>query len=265
MVWRLIASASVAVVIASIQLYAGTVAAAEVKVMISGGFSAAYRDLVPEYERMTGNAVLTSRGASMGNAPDSIPSRLQRGEPVDAFIMVGEALDELIKQGKAVAGTRVDLARSSIGMAVRAGAPKPDIASVDAFKRAMLNAKSIAYSESASGVYVSTELFQRLGIADQMRGKSKKIQGEPVGAAVARGEAEIAFQQISELLPVPGVEFVGPLPKEIQKVTVFAAGIAVGAKEADAARALIKFLASPAAAPAITKSALEPMTDAGYK
>jgi molybdate transport system substrate-binding protein len=124
----------------------------------------------------------------------------------------------------------------------------------------LLDAKSIAYSESASGVYLSTELFQRLGIADQMRVKGKKIQGQPVGRAVARGEAEIALHQISELLPIPGIDYVGPLPAEIQRVTVIAAGIAVGAKETDAARALIKFLASPAAAPAITKSALEPMT-----
>ena len=122
----------------------------------------------------------------MGTAPNAIPSRLQRGEPVDVFIMVGDALEGLIKQGKIAAGTRVDLARSSIGVAVRAGSPKPDIGSVDAFKRAMLDAKSLAYSSSASGVYLSTELFPRLGIADQVKGKSRMIGSEPVGAAVAR-------------------------------------------------------------------------------
>jgi molybdate transport system substrate-binding protein len=179
---------------------------------------------------------------------------------VDVFVMVGDALDGLIKQGKVAAGTRVDLARSSIGVAVRAGSRKPDIGSVDAFKRAMLDAKSLAYSSSASGVYLSTELFPRLGIADQVKGKSRMIGSEPVGAAVARGEVEIALQQISELLPVPGLDFVGPLPAEIQKITVFSAGIAAGAKEPDAARALIKFLASPAAASTIAKSALEPMS-----
>ncbi|MGE5303739.1 MAG: extracellular solute-binding protein [Alphaproteobacteria bacterium] len=234
--------------------------AAEIRVMISGTFLAAYQDLVPEFERTTSNTVVTSSGSSTGRARNTIQSRLERGEPVDAFIMVGEALDELVKQGKVVADSRVDLARSGIGMAVRAGAPKPDISSVETFKRALLDAKSIAYSESASGVYLSTELFQRLGIADQMKVKGKKIQGQPVGLAVARGEAEIALHQISELLPIPGIDYVGPLPAEIQRVTVIAAGIAVGAKEADAARALIKFLASPAAAPAIMKSALEPMT-----
>jgi molybdate transport system substrate-binding protein len=254
-----IACETFALVVAIILLSTGAADGAEIRVMISGGFSAAYLDLVPEFERTTKHTVVTARGASIGSAPSSIPNRLQRGEPVDVFVMVGDALDGLVKQGRVVADTRVDLARSSIGMAVRAGAPKPDIGSVEAFKRALLNAESIAYSASASGVYLSTELFQRLGIAEQMKGKSKTVEGEPVGATVARGEAEIALQQISELLPVRGIDFVGPLPAEIQKVTVFSAGIAVGAKVPDAARALIEFLASPAASPAIAKSALEPI------
>lgn len=232
---------------------------AEINVMISGGFLAAHRELAPEFERATGHKVVTVRGGSMGTNPNSIPSRLQRGEPVDVFIMVGDALEALVRQGKIAPGSRVDLARSSIGMAVRAGAIKPDIGTVDAFKRAMLNAKSIVYSSSASGVYLSTELFPGLGIADQVKGKSRMIEGKPVGAAVARGEAQIALQQISELLAVPGIDFVAPLPKEIQKITVFSAGIATSAKEPEAAQALIKFLASSAAAPAIAKSALEPI------
>jgi molybdate transport system substrate-binding protein len=178
---------------------------------------------------------------------------------VDVVILAAGALDELIKQGKVVAGSRVDLVRSSIGMAVRARASKPDISSVDALKRTLLAAKSIAYSASASGVYLSQEMFQRLGIADQIRGKCKRIASEPVGAVVARGDAEIGFQQISELLPVPGIDYVGPLPPEVQKVTVFSAGVAVGAEQPDAARALIKFLASPAAVGAIKKSGLEPV------
>jgi len=201
----------------------------------------------------------------MGVAPDAIPVRMARGEPADVVIMVGSALGELIKQGKVVADSRVDLARSSIGMAVRAGAPKPDISSVDAFKRALLAAKSIAYSDSASGVYVSTELFRRLGIADEVMSKSREIKSERVGNVVARGEAEIGFQQVSELLPVPGIEFVGPLPPELQKITVFSAGIVTGAKEPEAAKALIAFLASPAAAGAITRSGMEPMTSAAQQ
>jgi molybdate transport system substrate-binding protein len=145
-------------------------------------------------------------------------------------------------------------------MAVRAGSPKPDISSVDALTRALLRAKSIAYSASASGVYISTELFQRLGIAEQVAGKSKRIESERVGTVVARGDAELGFQQISELLPVPGIVYVGPLPPAVQRVTVFSAGVAVGAKAPDAGRALITFLASPAATAAITKSGLETIT-----
>jgi molybdate transport system substrate-binding protein len=174
-------------------------------------------------------------------------------------ILAAPALDQLIKQHKVVPGSRVDLVRSSIGMAVRAGATKPDISSVDALKRTLLQAKSIAYSASASGVYLSHEMFQRLGIADQIKGKCKRIASEPVGAVVARGDAEIGFQQISELLPVPGIDYVGPLPPEVQRVTVFSAGVGVGAKNPDAARALIRFLASPAAAPAIKKTGLQPV------
>jgi molybdate transport system substrate-binding protein len=156
-------------------------------------------------------------------------------------------------------GSRVDLAQGKIAMAVRAGAPKPDIGTVEAFKRTLLAAKSIAYSDSASGVYLSTVLFPKLGIADQIAGKSRMLPAEPVGLVVARGDAEIGFQQLSELLAVPGIDIVGLLPPEIQKVTVFAAGISSTSKEPDAARALIKFLTSPAAAPVIAKTGIEPV------
>jgi molybdate transport system substrate-binding protein len=152
------------------------------------------------------------------------------------------------------------LARSAIGMAVREGSPKPDISTVDALKRTLLKAKSIAYSASVSGDYLSTELLQRLGIADQVLSKCQRIEGgERVGAVIARGEAEIGFQQISELLPVPGIDHVTPLPPEVQKVSVFSAGVAVSTRDSDAARALVRFLTSPEAARAITKSGLEPI------
>jgi molybdate transport system substrate-binding protein len=233
--------------------------------MNSGGFAAPYRALAPEFEHMTGHNLVIAWGPSMGNTPDAIPIRLQRGEAVDVLIMVGTALDELIKQGKVVAESRVDLARSYIGMAVRAGAAKPDIGSADAFKRTLIDAKSIAYSDSASGVYLSTVLFQRLGLADRIMGKSKMIPAEPVGLVVARGEAEIGFQQISELLPVPGIELVGPLPPDLQKVTMYSAGIAKDAKEPDASKALLDFLTSSAAAPAIIKSGLDPVTSTEQK
>jgi len=230
----------------------------DIIVMTSGAFTAAYLELVPQLELVTKCKIVTA-ATSMGTGANSIPNRLQRGEPVDVVIMADAALAELIKDGKVVAESRVPLARSAIGMAVRAGSPKPDISSVDALKRALLQAKSIAYSASVSGLYLSTELFQRLGIADQIMPKSRRIEGERVGAVVARGEAEIGFQQTSELLPVPGIDYVGPLPPEVQRVSVFSAGVAVGAGDSDAAHALIRFLASPAAARAITKSGMEPM------
>jgi molybdate transport system substrate-binding protein len=233
--------------------------AAEVRVMISGGLSAAYEELVPEFERATGHKVLTARGPSMGTTTNAIPVRLERGEPADVLIMVGYALKDLSDKGKVIAGSSIDLVKSPIGVAVKTGAPKPDISSADALKRALLAAKTIAYSDSASGVYVSTEMFQKLGIAEAMKDKARKIPATPVGEIVAHGDAEIGFQQISELKPVAGIEIVGPLPAELQKITVFSAGIATVSKEPDAGRALIKFLASPAARDAIVKSGMDPI------
>jgi molybdate transport system substrate-binding protein len=236
--------------------------AAEIRVMISGGFNAAYRDLIADFERSTGHKLTTSEGASMGGAPDSIPSRLARGEEADVLILAGSAVDNFIKDGKAQPGSRVDLARSLIGMVVRKGAPKPDISTVDALKRTLLEAKSIAYSASASGVYLSTEMFARIGVADEIKHKTKRIESERVAAVVARGDAEIGFQQVSELLPEKGADYVGPLPPEVQRVTIFSAGIASGSKEPEAGKQLIKFLVSPAASAAVSKSGLEPITSA---
>jgi molybdate transport system substrate-binding protein len=244
-------------------LLAGSAHAAEVRVMISGGLSAAYNVLVPEFERVTGHKVLTAYGPSMGTTVNAIPIRLERGEAADVVIMVGYALGDLITQGKVKADSRVDLVKSLIGICVKAGAPKPDISSPEALKRALLTAKSIAYSDSASGVYISSEMFQRLGIVEEMKDKARKIPAEPVAGVVARGEAEIGFQQFSEMLPIPGLDIVGPLPPELQKVTLFSAGIASVSKEPDAGKALIKFLASPAARDAIVKSGLEPIVAGG--
>ena len=162
----------------------------------------------------------------------------------------------LVRDGRVVPGSRVDLARSIIGMVVRAGAPKPDISTVDAFRKALLDAKSIAYSASASGVYIENEMYRRLGIHDEAMPKSRRVYSERVGTVVARGEAEIGFQQVSELLPIQGIEMLGPLPTELQRVTVFSAGVAAGAREPDAARELIRFLASPAAEEAVAASGL---------
>jgi molybdate transport system substrate-binding protein len=199
----------------------------------------------------------------MGTTVNAIPVRLERGEPADVLIMVGYALGDLVKNGKVVADSRVDLVKSSIGVAVKTGAPKPDLSSADTLKRALLAAKSVAYSDSASGVYVSTEMFAKLGIADEMKDKARKIPATPVGEIVAHGDAEIGFQQISELKPVQGIDIVGPLPEPLQKITVFSAGIATASKEPEAGRALIKFLASPAARDAIIKSGLEPIAAGG--
>jgi len=230
----------------------------QLKVVTSGGFTAAYLELVPEYESATHNKLETEFGPSMGTTHNAIPVRLDRGEAIDVVIMAAPALDDLIKKGKVRAGSRVDLVESYIGMAVKAGAPKPDISTVDALKRTLLAAKSIAYSDSASGVYLSTELFPKLGILDQIKGKSRKIEADPVGGVVATGEFEIGFQQISELRPVKGIDIVGPLPPGAQRVTIFAAGIPATATHPEAARALIQWLASPAAYTAIRKSGLEP-------
>jgi molybdate transport system substrate-binding protein len=230
----------------------------DITVMTSGAFTAAYLELVPQLERLIKGKVVTAATA-MGTGSDSITSRLERGEPADIVILTDEVVDQLIKQGRILANSRVALARSSIGMAVRAGAPKPDISSVDALKRTLLEAKSVAYSAQVSGIYISTELFQRLGIADQMRAKSRRIDRERVGAVVARGDAAIGFQQISELLSIPGIDYVGPLPAEVQRVTVFSAGIPAQSKNPDLARAVIKFLASPEARSTVVKTGLEPI------
>jgi molybdate transport system substrate-binding protein len=245
--------------IAGALLLSAAASAAEVRVMISGGLTAAYNALVPEFERETGNKVLTAYGPSMGTTVNAIPVRLERGEPADVLIMVGYALGDLVKQGKVIADSRVDLVKSPIGIAVKAGAPKPDISSADAVKRALLAAKSVAYSDSASGVYVATEMFDKLGIADAMKDKARKIPATPVGEIVARGDAELGLQQIAELRPVAGIDIVGQLPPDLQKITVFSAGIATLSREPDAGRALIKFLASAAARDALFNSGLEPI------
>jgi molybdate transport system substrate-binding protein len=232
--------------------------AAEVRVMISGGFTAAYKELVPQFEKATGNTVVTSYGPSMGETPQAIPMRLSRGEAADVVIMVGYALDDLIAKGKVVASSRLDLADSPIGIAVKAGAAKPDIATPEALKAALIAASTVAYSDSASGEYVGKEMFGKLGIAEEMRGKARKIPATPVGEIVAQGAAEIGFQQISELKPVKGIDIVGPLPPALQKITVFSAGIVSNAPEPDAAKALLAFLSSKPAAPVIVASGLDP-------
>jgi molybdate transport system substrate-binding protein len=231
----------------------------EIRVMTSGAFTAAYLELMPRIELLTKKKLVTA-ATSIGTGENSIPNRLRRGEPVDVVIVADAVLLGLIKDGLIMAESHTPVARSAIGMAVRAGAPKPDISTVDALKRTLLQAQSIAYSASVSGNYLSTELLQRLGIADPVLSKCRRIEGgERVGAVIARGEAEIGFQQLSELLPVPGIAHITPLPPEVQKVSIFSAGVALSTTDSDAAYALIKFLSSPEAADAITHSGLEPV------
>ena len=233
--------------------------AADIQVITSGAFAEALKALVPEYEKQSPNRVIISYGSSMGAAPDSIPSRLARDEKFDVLILASPSLDNFIKSGAVQQGTRVDLVASVIGAAVKAGAPKPDISTVPALKQALLNAKSVAYSASASGTYLSTELFPKLGIAEQMSKTAKKIYSERVGTVVARGDAELGFQQVSELIPIPGIDFIGEIPPEVQKTVLFSAGITSNVVNLDASRDLIAFLASPKAAPTIEKAGLKPM------
>lgn len=233
--------------------------AGEVHVMISGGLAAAFKTLAPEFERTTGHKVMVVYGPSMGTTVNAIPMRLDRGEPADVLIMVGYALGDLIDKGKVMSGSRVDLVKSPIGIAVKSGTPHPDISTPDAVKRALLAATSVAYSDSASGVYVSTEMFDKLGIREAMKDKARMIPATPVGEIVAHGDAEIGFQQISELKPVTGIDIVGPLPEPLQKITIFSAGIASSSKQPEAAKALITFLASPAARKPIIDSGLDPI------
>lgn len=227
--------------------------------MTSGAFCAAYLELVPQLEHLTGKKIITA-ATSIGTGEDSIPDRLKRGEAVDVVIVADAVLLEFIQDGLVLAGTYTPVVRSKIGMAVRAGSPVPDISTAEALKDTLLQAKSIAYSASVSGKYLTSELYQRLGIADRVSGKSRLIGGgERVGAVIARGEAEIGFQQISELLPVEGIAHITPLPPEVQKVSVFSAGVAASTTDLEQARKVIKFFTSPEAEHVITKSGLEPI------
>ncbi|WP_368622172.1 molybdate ABC transporter substrate-binding protein [Paraburkholderia sp. BR13444] len=240
----------------------GAASAGEVKVMISGWFGPAYRELGAQFEETTGDTLITVWGPAVGTAVNAIPVRLARGESADVLIVVGYALDEQINSGTVVPGSRVDFARSPIGMVVREGAPKPDISSVEALRRTLLAAKSIAYPDSATGVYIGSELFSRLGIEERVKSKSRMVPDERVAIVVANGEAEFGLQQVVELLPVKGVTVIGSLPAEVQRYEVFNGGIATTAKNPAGAEALIRFLSSPEAAPAISRTGLEPLTAA---
>ncbi|MEQ1775076.1 MAG: substrate-binding domain-containing protein [Burkholderiales bacterium] len=238
-----------------------TAATNDFRVMTSGAFTAAHLALIPQLERLTKKTIVTA-STSIGTGENSLPNRLKRGEVADIVIVADAMLRQFIDEGLVFAEGYMPVARSVIGMAVREGAPKPDIGSVDALRRTLLQAKSIGYSASVSGQYL-TELVQRLGIADQVLSKCRHVGGgERVGAVVARGELEIGFQQMSELLPVPGITHITPLPPEVQKVSTFSAGVAASSPDAALSRSVIRFLASPEAASAITTSGLQAVTGA---
>jgi molybdate transport system substrate-binding protein len=230
-----------------------TTQAAEIRVLSTQATEEAYRELVPEFEKATGHKVATTFTGTL-----DANKRLAAGEGYDLLIMSASSIDEHIKGGKVAPGSRVDLAKSGVGVGVKSGAPKPDISTTDALKKAILAARSIGYSTGPSGVYV-VGLFQRMGIADDIKGKLKQTPtGVFVGSIIASGEAEIGFQQVSELSHFAGVDYVGPLPADVQQFTMFSSGIIAGAKEADGAKALVKFITAPAAAAAFKKRGMEP-------
>jgi molybdate transport system substrate-binding protein len=227
-----------------------------IRVVTSGAFAPAWRVLAKLFELDTGIAIDSQFGPSIGDSPNSVPNRLARGEDLDVVIMAAPALGDVMAAGYVT--ERADLARTGIGVAVRAGAARPDIATPEALRAALLAAASIGYSVSVSGTYVRDRLFALLGITEQVRETARVVVGEPVGAAVARGDIEIGFQQISELNPIAGIALLGPLPPSVQQVSVFAAGLVAASTRQEAARRLMQFLASPAAAPAIVASGMEP-------
>jgi molybdate transport system substrate-binding protein len=225
--------------------------AAEIKVIASNAVREPYRELVPVFEKANGHRVTIDWGGTV-----DIVKRVGGGEIADIVIIPAARIDDFVKQGLLVG--RIDLARSGVGVAVRAGAPRPDVSSAAALRNTLLAAKSIVLSSGPSSVYLPT-LFQKMGIAEQIKPKIIQIgPGLPVGEAVARGEGEIGFTQISELMSVKGIDFVGPLPADVQLVTVFSAGLHAAAPAPDAARALIKFLTTPDAAPVLKRHGMEP-------
>jgi molybdate transport system substrate-binding protein len=232
----------------------GSADAAEITLLSSNAVKTAVEELVPQFEKASEHKLKITFGAAA-----NLKGQIEKGEAFDVAILTGPAIDDLIKGGKVAAASRADIARSNVGVAVKKGAPKPDISTTEAFKRALLNAKSIAFVEQgASGFYLKA-LFERLGIADQLKPKLKPLPASnPAAHAVANGEAEIGMTQISEILPYAGAELVGPLPADIGLTTVFTAGVGSGAKDAAAAQALLKFLTAPAAAPVFKAKGLEP-------
>ncbi|HZP75197.1 MAG TPA: molybdate ABC transporter substrate-binding protein [Pseudolabrys sp.] len=236
--------------------HAPAVSAAEIKVLTAGAFKQVLMALVPEYEKQTGNKVVVDNDTAGGLA-----KRIEGGDAFDVVVITPNVLADLTRKGKVTEGSATTLASVGVGVVVKEGAPKPDISTVDAFKQALLKAKSVAYidpkSGGSSGIYVE-KLLERLGIADQIQPKTKLKQGGAVAELVASGEAELGVHQISEILPVKGVTLVGPLPKEIQNLTTYAAGLSSAPKQPEAAKAFIKALSGPQAAAVLKSKGMQP-------
>ncbi len=252
---RLNTSLMAAVVAAAVACAFPGAALAQVKVILSNGFGAAYREVLPAFEKSSSIKVTTTTGASQGNGPNTIGAQLRRGEPADVVIMNKAGLDDLMAEGKIATGTNVDLARTLLAVAIPSGSPKPDVSTLDAFKKTLLGARSVSVDASTSGIYLITKVFPRLGIAKEMEGKTIKEGAR----GVASGKADIAVMLVSEILPVKGVEVAAPVPPEIQEPNVFSAGVVKGAKQAESAKRLIAFLASGSASAAIRHSGMEPV------
>jgi molybdate transport system substrate-binding protein len=234
--------------------------AVDIHVLATGALHAAFKELEPDFQKKTGHHLVISWGPSYGASPDALPVRIKHGEAMDVCFMIKAALQDQVKQGNLVADTSADLAESRVGVAVRAGLPKPDISTVDSLRSTLLAAKSVAFSEGASGTYITGTLFPKLAIAEQMKPKGVLIKGrELVGTAIERGDADLGLQQISELRAISGIQYVGPLPEAVQKVSVISAAIGKDAKERKAAEELIVYLKTPAAAEKFVKSGLDPI------
>jgi molybdate transport system substrate-binding protein len=242
--------------VVSATLLLPTAAAAELNVLMSGGFSSAYEQVLPEFERTTGIKVKTGSGASQGTGPQTIPAQLARGVSADMVILSREGLDDLIAKSRIAKGTDVDLARVGLGVGIKAGTAKPDVTTVEAFKQLVLGSKLVVAPGSTSGIWITKELFPKLGLADKVTFKLTP-RGTDATGMVAAGTADITVQPVSEILPAAGVEFAGSLAPEIQFIQTFSAAVIAGSGEAEAAKKLIAFLASPNAAAAIKKSGME--------
>lgn len=236
-----------------------TTEAVHLNVLISGGFSVAYERLLPEFKRASGSDVTTGSGASQGKGPQTIAAQLARGVAADVVILSREGLTELIAAKRIVAGTDVDLARVPLGVAVRAGIPKPDVSSVEAFKQVLLGAETLAMPASTSGIWLRTDLFPRLGIAETA-GMKMAPRGSDATRMVAAGEADLAVMPVSEIVHSTGVVCAGVLAPEIQFVQTFSAAVVSGSREIEGAKQLIAFLASSRASDAIRDSGMEPVT-----